>query len=656
MNVAALPVLFKTFLKSGRFRLHYSSLGRTGRITLAILRIINLVKDKPGQVRVSGYELRVDRFESPRLEIQALLPKQFNDTFFKLYQTEVDAAQYPDSKVLSSRVRTNLEKISAVQILQVLTLRELGKEWHKGNGIPLERLLVIAPGSDLATMIPPGWAGQNVEIVTVWNSGNSLSIRAVRAVIKLLVTGLRPRWKDRGRSPSISAMVNVTIDRTDRSDDLFWWWDSEIPAERVVLYVDRSDRPVSKDLIDQVRSLGISLVVINANREGSANDFDWWRPSPGPAVSLRRFWAQIRVLACGIGRDPVQRWLACRISDMHHNSVQISDFLEEFNIKAILHYQDAGMDSISIACDSSGAARIGWHYSHFPWPDASLKRLHQVYFTWGNQYATMLSSQGHSVDHLIYSGCTLPRSHMNQPTEEAARRARASAAASGASRFLTLFDTSLPTEDFYRFFLDKAIKDVRWGFLIKPKTFKRPWEMFDLPDLANLYQKAADTGRVIMLDPKISPVDAATAADLSVSVDLNSASIITALSGLRAIHLDYVRLHESNLSEFANLYTEGPDRLVFDDPDVLWDCLNKYYDESEAANDLGILSQQTLKDIDHFHDNSGPARIGQYIAWYLEASIQNMDRDSALESASQKYADRWGQETVRTGLPTAPYV
>ena len=173
--------------------------------------------------------------------------------------------------------------------------------------------------------------------------------------------------------------------------------------------------------------------------------------------------------------------------------------------------------------------------------------------------------------------------------------------------------------------------------------------MFSLPDLAGLYERAAATGRVQMLDPKISPAAAAAATDLALSVDLNSASVVTALAGFRAIHLDYLRSHKSSLSEFADFYRDGPDRVVFDDPETLWESLNRYFDEPGSQSDLGLPSQQILEKIDHFRDGQAPNRIGQYVAWYLEALVQDQDRDSALDSASQKYADRWGRDAVAVG-------
>ena len=219
-----------------------------------------------------------------------------------------------------------------------------------------------------------------------------------------------------------------------------------------------------------------------------------------------------------------------------------------------------------------------------------------------------------------------------------------------------MFDNILPCEGFYEYFLRKIIEDPRWGLLIKPRSYDHlPWVRQRLPDLQALYEQAVATGRVQMLNhAKVSPPEAAAAADFAVSVDLNSAGVISALAGHPSIHLDYVRLHASPLSDWATLYNSGPDRIVFDDPEKLWQALNNYFDRPGTNPDLGVVDEGLLREIDPFRDGKAGQRIGQFLRWYLEGLDSGLDRDQALSDASRRYGSEWGQGNVVQRTATTP--
>ena len=341
---------------------------------------------------------------------------------------------------------------------------------------------------------------------------------------------------------------------------------------------------------------------------------------------------------------------------MFHRANQMEDSLVEFNVRGLFHYQDTDLDPISVACDAAGSARVGIHWSHFPWPETEIARLHQVYFAWGMQYAGLLNVDGSCTDHVLLSGCILRATYPGEADPSETRRHRASVTASGATRVLALFDTNLPCEGFYANFLRRAIEDHRWGLLIKPKSYSElPWVRQRLPELQALYEQAVTTGRVQMLDSgKVSPPEAAAAADFAVSVEINSAGVISALAGHRSIYLDYVRLHASPFSDWATLYNSGPNRIVFDDPEKLWRALNHYFDKPGTTPDLGVADEGLLREIDPFRDGKAGQRIGQFLRWYLEGLDSGMDRDQALNDASRHYGSEWGQSNVVKSTSTTP--
>ena len=153
-----------------------------------------------------------------------------------------------------------------------------------------------------------------------------------------------------------------------------------------------------------------------------------------------------------------------------------------------------------------------------------------------------------------------------------------------------------------------------------------------------------------MLDPLLSPAAAAVAADFPAAVDINSGAVVSALAGCRSIHLDYVRLQDSPLSNWAKLYKAGADRLVFNDPTKLWDSLNRYFDEPGWNPTLGVADDTVLDEIDPFRDGGAGQRIGEYLRWYLQGLDDGLDLDLALGQADRRYANKWGNAMVVRGL------
>lgn len=646
LSWAALPALLLTFIHHGRYNLYFTG-SSWGGSTLAIaLRAVGILKARAQRVELTSHGERVDDPQSPRFLVQSWMPNEFTDQFFATHRRLIEEFAYPDSRVRQDRVLTSLRKSVAETVHQLLHFLEFARYWHGIKGTHSTRLVILSPHAVLANLIPAGWAGEDVEFVCPWTQQHSLLLRLGRGVLKCLTDSTRWRRSPSDSPASIGAVAVWGLDRTVL-DDLFWWWESEIPADRVVLYFDRADFPANREVVAQAEELGIRCVVLNRRAVGDSPHL-LWRAAPGPVVSLGRAWRNLRAVAWGAPRGPAGRWLACRTLDMLRRSDQMEDFLVDFNVRGLFHYQDTDLDPLSLACDAAGSARIGVHWSHYGWPHVANARLSQVYFAWGKHYAGIMDVDGSCPDNLLLSGCIIRGAYPGGADPGEAKRHRASVTTGGATRVLALFDQSLPCEGFYEFFLKRTIEDSRWGLLIKPKgQDDLPWVRQYLPKLQSLYEQAAATGRVQMLDhAKVSTPQAAAAADFAVAVDINSAAVISALAGHPSIHLDYVRLHASPMPDWAKLYHAGPDRLVFDDPEKLWRALNEYFDEPGSNADLGVADEAVLREIDPFRDGKTGKRIGRFLCWYLEGLDSGLDRDQALGDASRRYGSEWGQETV----------
>lgn len=651
LSLTALPGLMATFLRHGRFTLHFTGATRDGlavawllyHFKMLVSRAIHTHRNLQGELR--------DDPNSAAYRMYAAV-NEFSDRLFETYSRPIERFTYPNTKVRPDRVLTNLRKAAAQTTYELLGLLELARYQHQIEGLTPRRVVIMSSAAVLANQSHPGWAGEEVEFICPWNQHESLSLRLGRGVLQFMMESLRRRRPARGSPASVGVEAVWRLDPVEKLDALFWWWDSKIPPDRVILLFQRPRQPASYELVAKAEQLGIQCAVLNPRAVGDSPHL-LWRPAPGLTVSVRRLWRNWKAVWWGIRHGTVGRWVACRAMDMLHHSEREADFLEEFNVRAILDHQDAGMDYLSLACDVSGAARIGFHWSHLPWPIAYQSRLHQVYFAWGSQHVAVMEAAESCVDHILLSGCIVKGAYPGSGDGRSGQSHRSLVTEHGASRVLALFDTSIGCERFYEFFLRRMIEDPHWGLLIKPKRTPSgtvPWLNQDLPELKGLYEEALATGRTTLLDWRMSPAEAAEAADFSVGIDINSAVVVAALAGHRAIHLDYVHLPDSPFSEWASIHRVGADRLVFNDPEKLWEKLNRYFDEPEGEPNLGLMDNVLLEEIDPFQDGRAGERIGDYIRWCLGASDNHLDRDEALEFATQRYAEKWGEKSVVKGL------
>jgi hypothetical protein len=579
---------------------------------------------------------------------------QFTLLFFDTHKETLERFTYPDKSVRPDRVLANLRKSAAQTAYDLLTFLDFARYYHRSQGQIPQRLVVVSSSAVLANTIPAGWAGENVDFIVPWSRQESLLLRLVRSIARGLAGSLRPRRSPSGAQASVAVEAAWRLDPKARLNALFWWWDSDIPPERVVHFIVRDNLLLQSERLAQAEELGIRNVVLNPNAVGDSPHL-LWRPSPGAALSITRVLRTVKTLAWGVRKGRVARWQACRITNMLHQSEYFTDFLKAFNIRAVLEQQDSGMDYVSIACDAAGAARIGYHWSHVDWPIAYHERLHQVYFAWGSHHVRVMEAAGSCVDHVLLSGCIVRGAHPDSDALVDQQAQRKTLTDHGASRVIALFDRTLAAEEFYEFFLRKVIEDPRWGLLIKPKNLQLPWDKQPLPELKKLYEQASSTGRVILLDRLLSPADAAAVADFAVGIDISSATVVAGLGGNRAIHLDYIDHQNSPFSEWADISNAGQGSLVFNDPELLWASLNRYFDEPDSSNRLGLSSLGLMEDpllssIDPFRDGQSGKRVGQYIEWYLEALDQGLERDAALAQANLRFATEWGEKSVIKGL------
>lgn len=650
LSLASVPGLLSVLFSHGRLSLSFTEATRTGRACAWLLWAVGGLLERPACVAFTRHGERADDPTSATRRIQHAI-NQFTDLFFAEQVRVVHSLASPDPCIPLRLFEVNLRKVIGHLTYDLLLFVEFARYVNCRCGIANARLVILSPMAVLASATSSGWAGPDVSFIYQKSFRYSLALRFAQGIVSVLARLRLGRQPAISQPPAVAVVGQWGLDRDAQLNDLFWWWESGIDAGRVILFFDRPGPPTRDESLRSAKKLGIRCLALNRQGAGDCSEL-LWRGTLSLAKAGRLVKEYLRLLGWGAVRGQTGSWVAGQLSGMVTYASVFEEFLAQHNVRAVFHWNDIESDFISLACEAVSAARIGYQWSNIHWPVACQARLHQVYFPWGPLHSEILSRAGSCTPHVLYSGCIFQGASPIPRRTTGASAEREAVLASGAERVLALFDNSLPCENFYQFFLERVIQDPRWGLLIKPKgVASLPWSRGDFPALRSLYEQALATGRVRLLEPHISPARAAAAADLSIGVDINSATILAALAGHRAVHLDYVPLHESPLSQWAIFYQAGPDRLVFDNPDKLWASLNRFFDEPGSLPTLGLADKDLLSRIDPFRDGRAGHRIGEYVRWYLEGFEQGLDRDEALAEATRRYAEKWGSTMVCRGLP-----
>jgi len=139
------------------------------------------------------------------------------------------------------------------------------------------------------------------------------------------------------------------------------------------------------------------------------------------------------------------------------------------------------------------------------------------------------------------------------------------------------------------------------------------------------YLTASD--RVRILPPSSSPITAASRANLSVCYGLNSAGIINAVHGHKAIHWDCSGWHDHPF------YKDREQKFIF-----------RTLDEVEAAIIMAGKGDAAIGDFskwrksyNYFDDFNASKRVGSFIQDFIDEINFHRDVDIALHTAVDKY-------------------
>ena len=432
-----------------------------------------------------------------------------------------------------------------------------------------------------------------------------------------------------------------------QKDDLFWWRSSSVSGNRLIYMFEREDTQPTRNRVKQVEEFGIQSVALKPKFAGDFPDLLVKNNSnPSFLMSLRFFCFQLKLASKILFADKFAQAVLALVSWQYYAGKKLSSIYKTLNLKGVFHFEEAGMDIISLASFMNNSTRIGTHWACHTGINQTSIRNHQVYFLWGSHDAKFALDSGSISRTLLIAGCFMSDHsyiEVHKNIQEVVKEMRKR----GVRYVLTLLDNSLPCPEFYRFFLQWLVEDPCLGLLIKSKG--KSWKEVQNDGLNGLVERAENSNRIHEMNSLASPADAAMSSDFTVGITSISALAVAALQGARVIFLDYERVDQGPQKPYCILHSLGSNRCVFYEPDLLRRAITKNFKNPEANPSLGDATP-ILDQLDPFRDGKASQRIGEFVEWYLEGLDGGMNTDDATRLATDRYANKWGQDKVVRSL------
>ncbi len=481
----------------------------------------------------------------------------------------------------------------------------------------------------------------------------------IKSITNTLRVFNRPANQDRtNKVPLISSLYSLkgfTFDLTQRCD-FPWLLTSDIPHDRVLIYFEREDMPVTDEMVTILKQQGINSMAMSKNATAS-KDIPVYKPSIRVAKMICIFSARVFFLICKEILNFRFRSLVYLSRALYfiREYSKAYDFYHTNGIKINIDFIDFDPYRIPrhLALEANGGVSISHQSSNWPIPNVILGSCADIMFLFGPYYYKTLLKSGACNHSIVFCGYITDYSFTT--VKKRSTILRENLMNNGAKFIVCYFDENSSNERMsiipnskslliYKNLLNWVISEKDIGLVCSPK---RPKTLLTrLPEIASLIKKAKDTGRCTFMDGEYAannyPTEAAQASDIVVSLLIGgTTSLESFLSGVRTVYLDLEGLYS------YPEYTWGRNTIVFDNIDGLIAAINRFRNDDKSFDDLGNINMVTnIKQKDPFMDGKASLRMGQYINWLLEMFNQGKTREKAIAYANEKYAETWGSENI----------
>lgn len=438
---------------------------------------------------------------------------------------------------------------------------------------------------------------------------------------------------------------HLNLDRPECYSDLFFWRQSGIPVCDVLMTFNHETHPLDEPKLAELTRHGIEAVAMRPKTVATLEG----------RVFVPRLWSDRPKITVPLG-GLEGRWIKDQARTFFREARAFwSEFFEAEDVKVFVSwfkYTETHC-AIADALKRVGGVATIYQRAYDSHPSAETAVMADVVFAFSPAVADLERRSHSRIPYLVVTGYL--SDHRFPLLREQASRIRAKLEQHGAQRIVAFADENFHLDErwhtgpsieweAYRFLLEQVLANPWLGLVLKPKTpvtLRRR-----LGPVAELLARAEATGRCVVFEEGLiqgsyPPAAAALAADLMIHGHLNAATagIDAAMAGVPTLLLDRAGW------AISPLYRLGVGRVVFTDWETLWKTCLEHWHRPGGIPGFGDWSP-VLDELDPFRDGRAAERMGTYIRWLLEGFRTGLDRDTVMADAAERYAARWGKETI----------
>jgi len=406
----------------------------------------------------------------------------------------------------------------------------------------------------------------------------------------------------------------------ERKTSLAFWQDYVNPIDYdLVYYMDRNDSPVSNEALNICKQYGFKWVDCHKN----------WSLARINFKDINEILSKFIKFKC---KQPI--WF-------HFFQLEILilfklyySVYKRFQVKILIQHLELNwIQGIQArAIEYAGGIMLGFHWSNFPFCEEPQHLTPQhVYFVWGKMAFDWVQKKGNTCRYILPSGLWITGDDQRQRPEQL------NDFTDKLEFIVSIFDSSVSyntfqspdtLSQFYLAVLKLIENNPLWGGIIKPKN---TLDMIKaLPygkQIISLIESLIGKKRLVLFSNRISPVTAASYADLSVCYGLNSAGIVSAVHGYKAIHWDCAGWLKHPI------YKDTNQKILY-----------LYFNEFKKAIVKASQGDQTIGDFsawrqrfNYFEDFEAPKRVGKFIQNFMDQVKKTDDEVYLLNLAVKNY-------------------
>lgn len=427
---------------------------------------------------------------------------------------------------------------------------------------------------------------------------------------------------------------------------LFWYPDSGIDPERVVIYSDGAmDIPPGEAA--RINEEGFAVrECCNTFRRRTHPSIARHRCSVRAAGLFIGYVAQLLKLAAHVrGRLTFEQWkiLAVLFTKLPfwEDFFTTNNIMIKFRFHPHFSYRD-------IAAKLSGATTISYQYTNHARDKSAMWQhdVSDVYFVWGEAYQRPFLNQHSNIGTIVQCGYVFD--HAFNTVAEQAAAVRNEFAGKGVSFVVTVLNEAMTgafKENVLSLFhevLRFVLNNPDAGLLVKPKFNNIRAVLEASEKTAELFSRLEGEGRVKILDQARYPVEAGKASDVAIGVYADStAGLESALAGVPTIVYG-CPMGEQDTNPYGAAYKN---KMIFDDLKTMIGAIERFKREGARpggfADWTGILEKR-----DPFRDGQAGRRVGFYMKMLLDGLGAGLNKDEGISRANTAYRQRYGRDKV----------